>query len=113
MISLISLSWYYIDMGASTIIENHIKSTTSTIWDAVPAIPAGKLLDFDLSKYNKSFVNLAIAVGVVALAKTTFTLGKSALKSVTSCQKLSTSKQLKDKYGHHSWVLVADCNQNE
>ncbi len=100
-------------MGVGTVFENHIQSTTSSIWKAVPTIPANSLLDFDLSKYNKSFVNLAIAVGVIALAKTTLTAGKIAFKYVGSSKKVPTSKQLKDKYGHHSWVLVADCNQNE
>ena len=96
-------------MGAATVAENSLKTTTNSFWNALPRLPSLKLLDFDLNSYNKSFVNFAIIVGVAALAKGTLSLAGNALKSKP---KVPSKKQLLDKYGHMAWAIVADCKYN-
>ena len=58
-------------MGAATVAENSLKTTTNSISNAFPRLPSLRFLDFDLKNYNKSFVNFAVIVGVAALAKST------------------------------------------
>lgn len=101
-------------MGAGTIIENNIKSATTSFWNKVPVLSPKSWLDFDLNNYNKAFVNLAVVVGIAALTQTTLCLAKSGLKQVSKAsRKIPSSKELHDKYGHHSWALIADCRENE
>ena len=101
-------------MGAGNIIENNIKSATTSLWNKVPTLSPKSWLDFDLNNYNKAFVNLAVVVGIVALTKTTLCLTKSGLQLASKAsRKIPSSKELHDKYGHHSWALIADCQGNE
>lgn len=86
---------YTNQMGAGNIIENNIKSTTTSLWDKVPTIEPKAWLDFDLNKYQKPFANLAVAVGVIALAQTTLGLAKAGLAmAAKSSRKIPTAKQL-------------------
>jgi hypothetical protein len=96
-------------MGAATVAENSLKTTTNSIWNAFPRLPSLRFLDFDLNNYNKSFVNFAVIVGVAALAKSTISLAGNALKSKP---KVPTKQQLLDKYGHMAWAMIADCRYN-
>lgn len=70
-----------------------------------------KIFDFDLSKYNKSFVNFAVIVGIFAIAKSSLHLTKSILDKQPL--KVPNKQQLLDKYGHLAWALIADCKDNE
>ena len=99
-------------MGAGHIIEQNIKSTTSNLWNQLPQLQPKSWLDFDLKTYNKAFVNLAITVGVITLAKSALSLSCSTL-SALNIKKVPSSKQLHQKYGYHSWALIADCRGNE
>lgn len=82
-------------MGVGNIIENNIRSTTSSLWNKLPNLEPKAWLDFDLNNYQKPFVNLAVAVGVITLAKTTFTLAKSGLTlAAKASRKIPTAKQL-------------------
>lgn len=97
-------------MGAATVAESSLKATTTSLWNTLPTLPSLRLLDFDLSHYNKSFVNFAVLVGVFAVAKSTFSLAAAALQPRA---RLPSKKQLLDKYGHMAWALIADCKDNE
>jgi hypothetical protein len=100
-------------MGAGNIIENNIKSATTSLWNKVPTLAPKSWLDFDLNNYSKAFVNLAIVFGVVTVTTTTLGLTKSGLQFISKVsRKIPTSGQLHDKYGHHSWALIADCQGN-
>ena len=46
----------------------------------MPEIPDKSWLEFDLIRYNKSFVNFAVVVGALTLAKATLTLAGITLK---------------------------------
>lgn len=100
-------------MGAGSIIENSVKDTTSLVWDKVPTLADKSWLNFDLKDTNKSFVNLAVAVGVIVLAKSAIKMTTSTLKCLSSCKKVPTATELQDKYGHRTWALIADCRGNE
>jgi hypothetical protein len=97
-------------MGAASVVEKSVKETSTSLWSKVPTLPSLKLLDFDLTKYNKSFVNFAILVGILAIGKSSISLAANALKPKN---KLPTKLQLHDKYGHMSWALITDCKDNE
>ena len=96
-------------MGAATIAESSIKSTTASFWNKLPQLPSLKALDFDLKDYNKSFVNFAVLVGIVAIGKSTLALAKQAMKKPNP---VPTKQQLLDKYGHLAWALITDCKDN-
>jgi hypothetical protein len=96
-------------MGAATVAENSLKAVNNSIWNTLPRLPSLPFLNFDLANYNKSFVNFAIVLGVVALAKSTLSLADSALASKP---KVPSRKQLLDKYGHMAWAVVSDCKHN-
>ena len=100
-------------MGAGNIIENSLKDSTSSVWDKVPTLAHQNWLHFELKDTNKSFVNLAVAVGVIVLVKSAIKMTTSTLKCLSNCKKLPTATELQDKYGHHTWALIADCRGNE
>jgi hypothetical protein len=105
-----SISKLIIIMGAATVAENSIKATTDSFWKQLPTLPSSRLLDFNLDNLNKSFVNFAVVVGVLALAKSTISLARNALKSRP---KVPTKAKLLEKYGQMAWALIADCKDNE
>jgi len=86
-----------------------VKSATTNLWNKVPTLPNFKWLDFDTSSSNKAFVNFAVIVGILTLAKGSLALGKT-FKNSLNPKKLPSKKQLLEKYGYHSWVLIADCS---
>ena len=96
-------------MGAATIAENSIKNTTASFWNRLPQLPSIKALDFDLKDYNKSFVNFAMLVGIVAIGKSTLAVARKAMKRPDP---VPTKLQLLDKYGHLAWALITDCKDN-
>ena len=99
-------------MGAGNIIENNIKSATTSIWNNIPAVADKSWLDFDLKNYNKAFVNLSVAVGAIVLAKSALTLTCKTLQTVSKNRSVPSSAQLRDKYGHHAWAVIGDCQGN-
>jgi hypothetical protein len=99
-------------MGAGNIVESNIKSATESVWSSLPKVADKSWLDFDLKGLNKHFVNLAVAVGVIVLAKSTLKFAGKALKSATKCRKVPSSLELRDKYGHNSWAVIGDCKGN-
>lgn len=96
-------------MGAATIAENSVKSTTASLWNKLPQLPAIKALDFDLKDHNKAFVNFAMLVGIVAIGKSTLTIARKAMNRPNPAP---TKLQLLDKYGHLAWALITDCKDN-
>lgn len=94
-------------MGAGTIIENHIANTCSSIWQKAPNIP--ELTTVDLSKYNKSFVNLVSVIGAYALIKSTIWGTRKLLHYAKPALTLPTAAQMQNRYGSHSWALIVDC----
>ena len=100
-------------MGAGNIIENSIKSTTSSIWDSVPKVADQSWLNFDLKDYNKAFVNLSVVFGVMVVAKTALKMTCKTVHAASKSNTLPTAEQLHDKYGHHSWAVIGDCRGNE
>ena len=99
-------------MGIGQIIQKNINQSTSSLWDTIPTFSTNKLFDFDKNAYHKHFINLGVLIGVISLAKITLKLGSELNKSLKS-HKLPTPRQLGEKYGFHSWVIIADCRQNE
>lgn len=95
-------------MGAATVAENSLRATTDSLWSRLPRLPAA-LPDLDLAKYNRSFVNFAIVVGVAALAQSALSLAGRALKAKP---KVPSRQQLLEKYGHMAWAVVSDCKYN-
>ena len=69
-------------MGAANIIEKNVQSATTSFWNKIPSIPQSSLFNFELSNYNKSFVNFAIICGIIALAKSTINLQKGVVKHI-------------------------------
>jgi len=78
-------------MGAGNILENNIKAVTSSIWYQVPALGVNYLLDLDLGRYHRSFVNLAVIAGVAAIAHTALKGTSEIIKKATSPSKLPSS----------------------
>lgn len=99
-------------MGAGNILENNIKAATSSFWFKVPALGVDHFLDLDLTRYHKSFVNLAVIAGVATIAHATLKVTKSIIKAAHT-EQIPSSKQLLDKYGHHSWAVISDCRGSE
>lgn len=96
-------------MGAATIAENSIKTATTSLWNRLPQLPSLKVLDFDLKDYNKSFVNFAVLVGILAIGKSTLAITK---KAMVRPNPVPTKLHLLDKYGHLAWALITDCKDN-
>jgi len=61
-----------------SILESSVKSTTTSIWEKVPTLPSSSLLNFDLSNYNKSFVNFAIVAGLFTIVHSAACFGKKS-----------------------------------
>ena len=100
-------------MGAGNIVEENVRSTTTSLWNSVPTVADKSWLDFDLKNYNKAFVNLSIVVGVAVLAKTALKLTCKTAHAFTKNRNVPTVHELQDKYGHHAWAVIGDCRGNE
>ena len=94
------------------IVEKSVKDQTAKVWDVVPVMQEKSWLNFDLGTYNKSFVNLAVAVGAIAVAGSVVKLAHGGLKTISACKKVPTTAFLKEKYGPHSWAMIAECKNN-
>ena len=79
-------------MGAGNIIENNIKSATTSLWDKVPTVADQSWLDFDLKDYNNAFVNLSIVVGVAVVAKTALKITCKTAQAVTKNRNVPTAR---------------------
>lgn len=62
-----------------SIVESSIKSTTTSFWEKFPTLPTSSLLNFDLSNYNKSFVNFTIVAGLFTIAHSAVCIGKKTI----------------------------------
>ena len=100
-------------MGAGHIIEDNIRASTASLWDKLPAVPDKSWLNFDLKDYNKSFVNLSVAVGAVVVVTSVLKITSKAACAVTKIKTLPNAEKLHDKYGYHSWAVIGDCQGNE
>lgn len=77
-------------MGAVNAVEDTLKESSESFWSSLPALPKLSALDFNLTNYNKSFVNFAVLVGALTLAHSTIVLGKKAAKVIAGKPKLPT-----------------------